>query len=387
MFFCISKFFKIYIFIILIFISGCQQNKGSFEASLSVAEALRGDNTAGYSLVTEPREFSFPEDYGPHKDYRNEWWYYTGNVDTEEGRHFGFQVTFFRIGLSPEEIERDSAWNSRSIYMAHFALTDVEEEKFYAYDRFSRDGLSLAGARSRPFRVWLEDWYIEAEKEEGLPLRLVASQDNVSIDFTLFSKKPVVLQGNKGLSQKSSKEGNASYYYSFTRMDTKGTINIDDNIYNVKGLTWMDREWSTSALDEKQVGWDWFSLQLSDGREVMFYQMRRTDGNADPLSNGTIVEPDGSVHQLALDDVELKVLDFWQTPDSALTYPSRWSLYIPEKELVLEISPHISDQELNVAVRYWEGAVKIKGTSKDKEVYGNGYVELTGYNEQKDTSL
>lgn len=370
------------IFIILIisfFSGGCKKREPDFKAGLSVADALRGDNTEGYFFSDTIRIFSFPEDHGPHGDYRNEWWYYTGNVDTGEGRHFGFQVTFFRISLTPEHVVRKSLWGSKNLYMAHFALTDVKENRFYAFDRFSRDGLDLAGAIAVPFRVWLEDWYVEGKGQDGLPMLISASEDNISIDLTLSTDKPPVLQGDRGLSQKSSKPGNASYYYSFTRMDTEGTIKIKEDIFSVRGFSWMDREWSTSALDENQTGWDWFSLQLSDGSEVMFYQMRKNNGTIDLLSNGTFVEPDGSKSYLSLQDVELDVLSFWKTSDGSVTYPSQWNLNIPGKNLELEITPHISDQELNVTVRYWEGAVKVKGNKKGKSISGNGYVELTGY--------
>jgi len=370
------------IFIILIitfFSGGCKKSDAGFNASLSVADALRGDNIDGYLFADSVRSFYFPEDHGPHGDYRNEWWYYTGNVDTEEGWHFGFQVTFFRISLTPEKFERKSLWGSKNLYMAHFALTDVKENKFYAFDRFSRDGLYLAGATAVPFRVWLEDWYVEGKGQDGLPMFISASEDNISIDLTLSTDKPPVLQGNRGLSQKSSKPGNASYYYSFTRMGTEGTIKIKEDIFSVRGFSWMDREWSTSALDENQTGWDWFSLQLSDGSEVMFYQMRKNDGTIDLLSNGTFVEPDGMKSYLSFQDVELDVLSFWKTSDGSVTYPSQWRLNIPGKNLKLEITPHIPAQELNVTVRYWEGAVKVKGNKGGESISGNGYVELTGY--------
>lgn len=377
------KLKSILIIILLFFLanSGCSHNKQQLEATLSVSDALSGSVIEGFSQALKPVKFTFPRDHGPHPRFRNEWWYYTGNLITDNGRHFGYQVTFFRTALSPYHIKRSSMWATKDIYMAHFAVTDVENEKFYAFDRFSRDGMELAGAIADPFRVWLEDWYVEGEKGKTFPLKINLSQDNISLELILKSDKSFILQGNKGLSQKSSKPGNASYYYSFTRMDTEGNIKIDEESFHVSGLTWMDREWSTSALDENQAGWDWFSLQLSDGREIMFYQMRLKDGTADPLSNGTIVEKDSSTRKLSIQDVSLKVLDYWKTPDGRVTYPSKWNLKIPSEKAELEITPHINNQELNVTVRYWEGAVKVKGTFNGENVSGNGYVELTGYSE------
>ncbi|HPZ08466.1 MAG TPA: lipocalin-like domain-containing protein [Candidatus Eremiobacteraeota bacterium] len=342
---------------------------------------MKDQNTEGFSRAINIHNFSFPKDHGPHPDYRTEWWYYTGNVKTGEEQHFGFQLTFFRTALTSEPLTRESNWGTKNIYMAHFAVTDVKGNRFYAFDRFSRDGLDLAGAKASPFHVWLEDWEVRGEGQNSLPMHLLAGQDEISIDLTLSSNKPVVVQGNKGLSQKGPTTGNASYYYSFTRMDTEGLIRIGEKIFNVKGLSWMDREWSTSALEKNQIGWDWFSLQLSDNREVMYYQMRRNDGSIDSMSNGTIIYTDGKSKFLSDKDVKLRVLQHWRTSDGKVIYPSHWFLEIPSEKLKLEVLPHINNQELNITVRYWEGAVKVKGTGNGKALTGNGYVELTGYSD------
>lgn len=347
-------------------------------ATLSVAQALGGE-TAGFARAIAPRSFSFPADHGPHPKFRIEWWYFTGNLETAVGRHFGFQLTFFRTALAPKPVERVSAWGTTQVHMAHFALTDVGGKRFYAFDRFSRSALGLAGAKVQPFHVWLEDWSAQGMGREALPMRLHAAQGGVAIDLTLQSVKPVVLQGNKGLSQKGAEPGNASYYYSLTRMPTRGTIRVASETFQVKGLSWMDREWSTSALEKDQVGWDWFALQLSDGREVMFYQIRRRGGSADPFSSGTLVRADSSTRLLTRDQVQVEVLDHWQSPRGGTRYPSRWRLHIPTEKLELEITPYLNDQELNVSVRYWEGAVQAHGTGNGQPLSGNGYVELTGY--------
>ncbi len=353
------------------------------QASLTVTDLLgtRGDTT-GFAHVTEPRPLIFPADHGPHPAYRSEWWYYTGNVTTAAGRHFGFQLTFFRSVLTPKIIERPSAWSTNQIYMAHFALTDVSGKRFQAFERFSRAALGLAGAQAQPFRVWLEDWSVEGLGEETFPMRLRAAQDGIAIDLTLQNTKPIILQGDNGLSQKGA-GGNASYYYSLTRMPTQGRVYIDGQDFSVQGLSWMDREWSTSALEKDQVGWDWFALQLSNHHEVMFYQIRQRDGSIDPSSSGILVYADGSTRLLTPDTVQIEILDFWQSPHSGTIYPSHWRLHIPVEEVELEIVPYLADQELNLLVRYWEGAVQIQGRYKGQQVNGSGYVELTGYGDMR----
>lgn len=353
----------------------------SFDARLSVADVLSGDD-AGYARAFEPRPFSFPADHGPHPTFKTEWWYYTGNLQTAEGRRFGFQLTFFRSALSPEPVKRTSAWATHQVFLAHFALSDIANRRFYAFERFSRAAQNLAGAQRQPFRVWLEDWSVEGAGNDALPMRLRAAQDGIAIDLSLHSAKPPVLQGDRGLSQKGPEPGNASYYYSLTRMPTRGTLQIGDHRFDVQGLSWMDREWSTSALSRDQVGWDWFALQLDDGREIMFYQLRQREGRADPLSKGSLVQPDGTVRVLTSDDCLIEVLHHWQSPRSGIRYPSGWRIRIPIEYLELEVIPHIADQELDVSIRYWEGAVRVQGRAQQQPVAGHGYVELTGYADQ-----
>jgi predicted secreted hydrolase len=348
-------------------------------ATLAVAEALGGD-PAGFARADAPRRFAFPEDHGPHPGYRLEWWYWTGNLATAEGRRFGFQLTFFRNALTPAPVVRTSAWGAHEVYLGHFALTDVADRRLHAFERVSRAALGLAGARAAPFAVWLETWSAEADGGGPVPpMRLRAAEDGVGIDLHLRSLKPVVLQGDAGLSRKSAEPGNASYYYSLTRMEARGTVTVGGRAHAVDGLAWMDREWSTSALGDDQVGWDWFALQLDDGREVMYYQLRRRDGTPDPASRGTLVGADGRASTLTPDDVDLAVLDRWRSPRDGRAYPARWRLAVPAAGLDVTITPLVADQELDLIVRYWEGAVAVGGTAGGRAVDGHGYVELTGY--------
>jgi predicted secreted hydrolase len=363
-------------------LSACSPTQPTLpSARISAIEAVGGSGAAGFAKATAPREFVFPRDHGPHQEYATEWWYYTGNLDTADGRHFGFQLTFFRFGLAPEQPERASDWAASNIYMAHFALTDVAGNQFFAFDRFSRGAAGLAGAAGEPFRVWLEDWSAAGKGASALPMRLQAAQGGAAIDLVLDGGKPAVPQGDRGLSQKGAEIGNASYYYSFTRMPTRGTVRVGGQAFEVTGLSWMDREWSTSSLEADLAGWDWFALQLSDGRDVMYYQLRDKSGAASRFSSGTIVAADGSARRFGRDDIRLEVLGEWQSPRNGARYPSGWRLQIPVAGLDLHVTPYLQDQELPLATVYWEGANQVEGTSGGQPVGGSGYVELTGYAE------
>jgi predicted secreted hydrolase len=367
--------------------AGCGQGSGEqVQATLNLAEAMGGADTAGYARALEPRPFVFPADHGPHPDFRTEWWYVTANLEAEDGRRFGVQFTLFRSALAPEGAGDDPDAGSlatRQVYMGHFALTDVDGDAFYESERFTRSGGGLAGGEVAPLRIWMDDWSLEGSGEADpdapsagavFPLRIRARQESAAMALSLDPLRPMVLQGDRGLSQKGEEPGNASFYYSFTRMGVGGEVVVEGERIPVRGLAWLDREWSTSALSGGQVGWDWFALQLEDGRDLMVYRLRRDDGSTDPLSEGVVVRPDGSVTRLPSEAFELEPLTRWPSPLDGTVYPSRWRVSVPSEELELEVTPVREDQELNVTVRYWEGAVDVSGSAA-----GRGYVELTGY--------
>ncbi|MCU0493404.1 MAG: carotenoid 1,2-hydratase [Chloroflexaceae bacterium] len=365
---------------ILFLLSACAAPAPQVTARLSAVEAVNADDNAGYARVLSPRPFVFPRDHGPHPEYQIEWWYYTGNLSGPDGRHFGFQLTFFRRGLTPQPAERESAWASSSIYMAHLALSDVAGGTFHAYERFSRDGAGLAGASGEPFRVFLEDWSVEGSGPEGMTQRLRAAEGAIGLDLTLESSKPPVLQGDQGLSQKGPTAGNASYYYTLSRMVTSGTVTVNGETYAVQGLSWKDHEWGTSALEAGAVGWDWFSIQLEDDRDLMYAQIRTATGLGYVF--GSLSEADGSTRILKPADVQLETLATWRSPRTGAEYPSRWRLTLPGEGVSLELTPFLADQELPVTVVYWEGAVQVSGTQNGQPLRGHGYVELTGYAER-----
>jgi len=364
---------------------------------------MAGDgDLSGYARAVEPRVFSFPADHGPHPGFQTEWWYFVGNLDTpsaEESRRFGFQLTFFRFAVAPEPTagapERASPWASRQVWMAHFAVSDIDGGKqggrFHAFERFRRGALGLAGATAgegEVFQVWLDDWSATGlELGSHLPFRLQAAEPSgeVGLDLVLSPGKEAVLQGDRGLSQKGPEPGNASYYYSLTRLPAAGTVTVGGERFAVSGTAWMDREWSTSALGEGEVGWDWFALQLTDAQnepwELMLYRIRQQEGSTSPNSEGLWVAPDGTSERLAWQDAEVEVLDHWRSPHSNTLYPAGWRLRLPEQGLDLNVRPLLADQELDVSFRYWEGAVAVTGTRAGEPVTGRGYVELTGYGE------
>ncbi len=355
-------------------------------ARATVAGLQRDERSHRFARALQPVPFVFPKDHGPHDDFQTEWWYYTGNVFTPEGRHFGYQLTFFRRALVPPDEQarleaRDSRLAFTQLYFAHFALTDTDANDHVAFERYSRGVAGLAGAQAQPFRVFVHNWSVTSARADGdaTRVRLVAEQDGYAIDLTLESQKPIVLHGERGLSQKSNTPGNASYYYSMTRLATRGRITTPRGTFEVRGQSWLDREWSTSALDDDVEGWDWFSLQFDDGREIMFFKLRQRETSNTTFAKGTLIEADGRTTLLKQDAVHVRVLDRWRSPHSGATYPVRWQLRVLPLDLEVEIRARIPDQEMRLTQRYWEGAVTFAGRDARGAVQGVGYVEMTGY--------
>jgi len=337
--------------------------------------------SVGAWKIAEPgRAMTLPADHASHPDYKIEWWYYTGNVDTRDGRRLGFQVTFFRVGVD-EQPASASRWALRDLYMAHFAVSDIAAAKFHVFDRLQRTGAGWAGAATDRLSVWNGDWSVRSNDDGSQQLHAVEKEKGLSLDVRLTNTGRWVAHGRDGYSQKGREVGNASHYYSLPRLTTNGTIAIEGQRYDVSGLTWMDHEFGSSVLEADQIGWDWFGLQLEDGRDLMLYQMRRRDGSIDPFSSGTLIARDGSTVHLSREDYTLQVLETWRSPATNATYPIRWRVTIPAQHLAFEVRAAMRDQELNTphstGVTYWEGAVDVAG---DQNVRGRGYLELTGYN-------
>jgi predicted secreted hydrolase len=340
-------------------------------------EVLREEGLqADFAVADAPRTFEFPADHGPHPAFRHEWWYFTGHLEAGSGERFGFELTFFRFALTPVVPETGSAWRTNQIFAAHFAVTDLDRRQFRFEERYSRGALGLAGAQTVPLRVWVENWALDAP-EASAPWKLHASAQGYELSLDAQALSAPVLNGDAGLSRKSSDSGAASYYYSIPRMALRGQLVRDGRTFEVQGEAWLDREWGSGALSPNQSGWDWFALQFDDGGALMFYSLRQRNGAQDAASAGTWIGPDGAVRYLTSADVRIQVLDHWDSPRGG-RYPSRWRVEIPRLMLDAEVRPLLADQELQTNPRYWEGAVAIMG-----ERPGKGYVELVGYADER----
>jgi predicted secreted hydrolase len=362
--------------------------------TLVLAQAPWKQATAGYT-------FAFPRDHASHPDYKIEWWYYTGNVKAADGRRFGYQVTFFRVGIDHTP-SNPSRWAIRDLFMTHLAVSDVSGKRYRYSEKLSRGGPGLAGARTDQYYVWNDDWTAmldpsrrsgrsgaeaEAGSDPGSGRRerhlLRASSPQASINLMLEPGKPPAINGINGISQKGAQAGNASHYYSLTRMPTTGTIAIDGEEVTVTGDSWMDHEFGTSFLEPEQRGWDWLSIQLSDGRELMLYQLRRADGSRDPRSSGTIVDRSGRTSHLANDDFTLTPGRRQFRSKNGAVYPIEWIVGIPSQGVELTVTTPLDDQELSLerstGIAYWEGMIDVAGKTGGGPVTGSGYLEMTGY--------
>lgn len=358
-----------------------QATPGAGSSAQSSAEA------DGFRLAEPGYQYEFPRDHGSHDEFRTEWWYYTGHLSAQNGRRFGFQATFFRRAMGPDQSATlPSRWAIRHLYLAHFAVSDIDGKQFVFSEKISREGLGKAGAETGRLRVWIDRWIAETTKEEPLTHRVRAEQDGVAVELALHPLKRPIIHGRAGVSRKGEEVGQASHYYSLTRMATEGRVTIDGEIFQVTGTSWMDHEFGSADLSEDLVGWDWFSLQLDDRSELMVYLLRRGDGSPAPASSGTVVFPDGRSEMLARDGVDVTVRSHWTSPTSGARYPAAWHIVCPSLGLDVDVTPLLADQELatrrSTQVTYWEGAVRIAGMSNGRSVTGQGYVELTGYAER-----
>ena len=346
-----------------------------------------GARVGGFAQVLGPREFEFPRDHGPHPEYRQEWWYVTGNLDSTTGERFGFELTFFRFALAPQgsgpaaEVVRtaaESAWRTNQIYLAHFAITDAARQQFRFEQKLSRGAVGLAGAQNPPLNVWIDDWSLRAAGPGDRRWSLHAVESGYELTLDAEALQQVALNGERGFSRKSSDPCYASYYYSIPRVSVHGRLVRDGRPLDVQGLAWVDREWGSGALSREEQGWDWFALQLRDGSSLMFYSLRRHDGRRDPHSAGTWIAATGQAEPLTSEQVQIDVLDYWSNPRGE-RYPAHWRVRVPTHGVDLDVHPILPNQELITSARYWEGAVDVAGVSGDPKAVGRGYVELVGY--------
>jgi predicted secreted hydrolase len=348
-------------------------------ALLSLAKGA--DTPEPWQRAIGPWAWSFPRDHGAHPNFKTEWWYFTGNLEGETHRKFGYQLTIFRQGVQFTPAQANSHWAVRDFYFGHFTISDIAANQFHVAEKVSRGALGEAHAGTDRMDVALGPWTIQQGADEQI--HLLAHDADMAIDFEAKPLKPLVLEGVAGLSQKAEGAGEASYYYSYPRLATTGSLRLAEKTYVVSGLSWFDHEFSTSSLGSDQVGWDWFCIQLENHEEIMLYAMRDKSGAIDPTSQGTWVKADGSSEQLKPGSFTIEKKSDWHSPHSGSVYPAGWHIVVPGHQADLTVSPAMADQELTLtkmgALNYWEGACTVSGSVANQAVKGVGYTELTGY--------
>jgi predicted secreted hydrolase len=327
-----------------------------------------------FRSVTEKSRPVFPSDFFYRKDYRIQWWYFTGHLYDRDGREFGYELTFFVVGVQRRTYR--SRFGTDNIYISHFAITDVHTQRYFSAEKADSGAFGFSGAEADRLKIWVGGNTLQ-DTEKGMRIR--ASAEGNDIDLVLVPSKPVVLNGEDGYSRKSEESPDfASLYFSYTDLKTEGTLRLGGSLFHVRGRSWFDRELSSKGLSPEEAGWDWFSIQLDDNREIMLYLLRKKDGTFDRYSSGTFVYQNGTYRHLSLNDFSVRVLSRYRSKKTGADYPSRWDVSIPSEKLSLRIAPLVEDQEFlgtrSTGNYYWEGACKVEGTAT-----GRAYVELTGY--------
>jgi predicted secreted hydrolase len=360
-----------------------------FLFATSVLTLGQGTPTDGadYRSVAGPCNLTFPDDHGAHPGYRVEWWYYTGNLKAPSGERFGFQLTFFRVQPDPPGVEqswpdRPSAWRTQQLYLAHTALSDLERSQFYYEAKTSRGAVGRAGTEQNlgASRVFVGNWSANIDTARH---HLQAHTERFTLDLACRPVKPPVLHGDRGYSRKGELPEEASCYYSFTRLETSGTLSVQGTTFPVQGSSWMDHEFSTAPLAKDILGWDWFSIQLSNNMELMIYLLRQPKDGHHPASSGTLISAPGRSRHLTKNDFSVETLNHWKSGRTGARYPSRWRIRVNSEDIELRVRSNLKDQELvtqaTTRIVYWEGSVAVSGRVADNAVEGVGYVEMTGY--------
>ncbi len=349
-------------------------------SDLTVASVMAGEDR-GFDKADTIINFDFPRDHYAHPEYRTEWWYFTGNLYTAEGRRFGYQVTIFRNGIYPVQSEDTTGIRASAVYSAHIGVSDITAGEFHSFESLARGSGGLGGSDPSRSVIWAGS--VSLQFEPGADPRrprmsVKAAKKDISLELEFTPEKDPVLQGERGLSRKSNKPGNASYYYSYTRLKTSAVFSINGKSLNLSGDSWMDREWSTSALDEDQKGWDWFALHLDDDTELMYFRLRDKNGKTN-FQKGSFVKKDGSY--IVLKESDLKMTPKTLAKVDGITYPSEWEIEVVPLKALFKVKTAMKDQEHKFSIRYYEGAVDAEKTGGNNTIRGRGYVELTGYSD------
>jgi predicted secreted hydrolase len=349
---------------------------------MSLLPALLQQDVEGFASADTPWRFSFPDDHAAHPDFRTELWQFSGSVSDRHGRHFGFQLTFFRIGVTPPATPiGDSAWATRDVYSAQFAVTDAADNRFHAFERFARAAMGLSGSSPSPLRVWVEDWMMEVRDGDGeeASFDLRAAQDGIGVELSLRSAKPAVIPTAGRAGPGGGSVPNTVHAYLMTRLIAHGTIRIGDRSFDVEGDAWLDRAWGLVPVPLGPVVWDRFSLQFEDGRELVSLRVRRRDGSGEPVVTAMLVERDGSTRVPAEPAPTIDVLAHWSSPYDGTRFPAEWRVSVPDEKLEVYLVPYVAAQDRRLSLRSWAGTVRINGTLNGRPIEGDGYVELAGY--------
>jgi predicted secreted hydrolase len=347
---------------------------------LLLSFVLAASGQADWRLALPGWKYQFPADHGNHPEFKIEWWYFTGNLAAAGGREFGYQLTFFRHGVMPRDADIIplSQFVTSNVKFAHFAVSDISGGAFHFFQKLSRGAFGEAGFGERQCLAWIEDWSCTLGDDGAF--RIEAKADDLSLELTLKPAKPLVIHGKNGVSKKAEGEGRASHYYSLTRLLSEGILRMGRQEFVVSGLSWFDHEWATNQLAANQIGWNWISVQLDDGSELMLYQFRTKNGAPDPSSSGTFVDANGVATSLAEADFRLESIETWSSSQSGGVYPVKWRIAIPRLQIGLDVSAALNDQELRLKpIEYWEGSIRVQGIADGKNVKGSGYLEMTGY--------
>ncbi len=324
---------------------------------------------------------SFPRDHGSHPNFKIEWWYITGHLESK-GRRFGFQATFFRLGQKPGSEKPDELLGNSQLYLAHMGISDPVNKIFLHEERLNREGWN-AGASVNDLDVHNANWSL---KRTGKSMRLSGSvRADASWDLELIPQKGPIIFGEDGVSRKGPEGTASSYYITYPRIDALGSIRIKDESFEVTGEAWMDHEISSSQLDRSQIGWNWTCIQFNDGREIMGYVLRTADGENSPYSRLVWIGESGRLHHLTLQDYQWEHGGSWTSPESGATYPISPTITALDPKTgenrILRLQPLMPDQEMTgtaAGISYWEGACDVLDEVSGK-VVGRAFLEMTGY--------
>lgn len=321
-----------------------------------------GTGGEGFALPQRGRALVFPQDHGPHPDYRIEWWYLTASLRGADGTPYGLQWTLFRTALAPGET---GDWSSPQVWMGHAAVTTPTEH--FVAERLARGGTGQAGVTAVPFAAWIDDWSLAGDDFDRLAMR--ASGVGFGYEMRLEARGPLVLHGDAGYSVKSV-SGQASYYYSQPYYFISGHLDLPSGPVDVEGEAWLDREWSSQPLAETQTGWDWFSLSFESGEKLMGFRLRDRDGGF--YTAATWIAPGGQA--TAHEDGDFLAEPLETAEVAGRQVPVRWRVTLARRSVDVTVTALNRNAWMSTLVPYWEGPVLIEGSHR-----GRGYLEMTGY--------